>query len=156
MRVDARQLGPDDPALGQVLALIQQSFQDMEGRIDPPSSMHRLTVAGIAQACAAGEVWAIGAPIVACVFLTPKPGRLYLGKLAVESAARGRGLARILVDLAEARARESGVPLLELETRIELVENHATFARLGFRQVAEGRHEGFDRTTYVVMQRDIV
>ncbi len=37
-----RQLGPgDDPA--PVLALIRDAFAGMEGRIDPPSSMHHLT-----------------------------------------------------------------------------------------------------------------
>ncbi|MEI2652271.1 MAG: GNAT family N-acetyltransferase [Microthrixaceae bacterium] len=76
----------------------------------------------------------IGAP-VACVFLTPKPGALYVGKLAVADSHRGQGLARRLIDRAEARAREMGLPALELQTRVELVENQAAFLAMGFREV---------------------
>ena len=41
-------------------------------------------------------------------------------------------IARALVDLAEDRAKASGLGALELETRIELIENHEAFQRLGF------------------------
>ncbi len=92
---------------------------------------------------------------MACVFLTNKPGRLYLGKLAVDPACRGKGLARQLIELAAARARERGLKVLELQTRIELVENHATFARLGFHKVAEDAHAGYDRPTGIVMQKTL-
>ena len=134
-----RRLSPGDPALPQVLALIRESFGYMDGRISPPSSMHRLTAAAIARA---GEVWVLGAPPRACVFLTPKPGRLYLGKLAVNSQYRGKGLARQLVEHAAARARDLGLPVLELQTRIELTGNHAAFARMGFVKTGETAHPG--------------
>ena len=39
----------DTAALAQVLTLIQTSFAYMTGRIDPPSSMHQLTVSALAQ-----------------------------------------------------------------------------------------------------------
>jgi phosphinothricin acetyltransferase len=117
--------------------------------------MLRLTEAAIAEQAATGEVWAIGAPPVACVFLTPKPGRLYIGKLAVTGAMRRRGLARRLSDLAEARARALGLPVLELQTRVELVENHAAFASMGFVKVAETAHPGFARPTSFTYRRAV-
>jgi GNAT superfamily N-acetyltransferase len=138
-----------------LLALIRAAFAGMEGRIDPPSSMHALTEAGIAQQAAEGEVWVIGAPPVACVFLTPKPGRLYIGKLAVAEAQRGQGFARRLVDQAESRARALGLPLLELQTRVELVENHAAFAAMGFAKVGETAHPGFVRATSFTFRRAV-
>jgi ribosomal protein S18 acetylase RimI-like enzyme len=138
-----------------LLALIRAAFASMEGRIDPPSSMHALTEAAIAKHAATGEVWAVGAPTVACVFLTPKPGRLYIGKLAVAEEHRGRGLARRLIDLAEARARAMGLPVLELQTRMELVENHAAFAAMGFVKVGETAHPGFARPTSLTFQRAV-
>ncbi len=144
---------PDDPDLGDIHTLLHRCFAYMDGRIDPPSSLHDLNVAGIARACTIGEVWTIGAPPVACVFLTEKLGRLYLGKLAVDPTRRGAGLARALVELAEERAQALDLPMLELQTRIELVENHATFARLGFVKTAEGSHEGYDRPTEITMQK---
>jgi ribosomal protein S18 acetylase RimI-like enzyme len=145
--------GPHDWAA--LLALIRAAFAGMEGRIDPPSSMHALTEAGIADQAATGEVWAISAPPVACVFLTARPGRLYIGKLAVAEAQRGQGFARRLVDQAEARARALGLPVLELQTRVELVENHAAFAAMGFVKVGETAHPGFARPTSFTFQRAV-
>ena len=55
-----------------VLQLIRESFAFMDARIDPPSSMHRLSVADLAVQAREGELWVIeeaGQP-VACVFLT--------------------------------------------------------------------------------------
>ena len=146
---------PDDPRLAEVLALIRSAFAGMEGRIDPPSSVHRLTEQGLAAAAAAGEVWSLGAPVAACMVLTPRPGRLYIGKMAVAAPCRGRGLSRALVALAETRARALSLPLLELQTRIELVENHATFAALGFVETARTAHPGHDRPTSITMERAV-
>ncbi|RAP40445.1 GNAT family N-acetyltransferase [Rhodovulum viride] len=156
MRAKApRRLAADDPALAGVLDLIRRSFASMDGRIDPPSSMHRLRLADIAGHCASGEVWAIGAPPFACVFLTPRPDRLYLGKLAVDPARRGEGHGRALVDLAETRARALGLPCLELQTRVELTENHRIFGALGFRPAGTSAHPGYDRPTSITMERAI-
>jgi len=147
--------GPDDAQLADIFALVHRCFAYMDGRIDPPSSLHRMTVADIARQCREGEVWSLGAPLVACVLLTPRPDCLYLGKLAVDPGWRGRGLARQLVSLATDRARALGLPRLELETRIELVENHAAFRRLGFVKTATSTHPGFDRPTSVIMQKPL-
>lgn len=144
----------DWPAL---LALIQAEFAYMQRRIDPPSSMHRLTGANIAAMSVSGEVWVIEAMDrpVACIFLTPQPAVLYLGKLAVAADLRGRSLARRLVEHAAARAAALNLPLLELETRIELVENHAAFAAMGFAKTAETAHTGHTRPTAITMQRKV-
>lgn len=136
-----------------LLALIRRAFQGMEGRIDPPSSLSRLTAEGIARQAVEGEVWVVGR--VACMFLTPKPGRLYLGKLAVEPALQGRGYAKMLVGVAEARCAALGLPVLELETRVELTENHAIFRRLGFAETGRKAHPGFDRPTSITFQKAI-
>ncbi|MEW2914776.1 GNAT family N-acetyltransferase [Leisingera sp. JC11] len=150
-----RRLAPDDPSLVDVLDLIRRSFACMEGRIDPPSSMHLLTLAALQDQCRSGEIWATGTPPSACVFLTPRPDCLYLGKLAVEEAQRGTGLARALVALAAARASALGLPVLRLQTRVELTENHAAFARMGFRKTGETAHPGFDRPTSVTMEKPV-
>ena len=115
-----------------VLQLIRESFAFMDARIDPPSSMDRLSVADLA----AQALWVIeeAGQSVACVFLTEKPGRLYLGKLAVAASQRGRGLAGRLV---------------------ELVENHAAFATMGFQKVGETAHDGYARPTSFTFQRRV-
>lgn len=152
-----RRLGPDDPALPEVLTLILTTFAYMEGRIDPPSSMLRLTKDKIAEQAATSEVWAIedDGRVVACVFLTPRPEALYLGKLAVAVSLRGRGLARRLVDVAEARARARCLPAVELQSRVELTDNHSAFAALGFRMAAETAHPGYDRATSLTFIKPI-
>ncbi len=138
-------LAPFDwPAL---LTLIRTSFAGMEGRIDPPSSLHSLTAEGIAAQSTLGEVWVTGTPPVACVFLTPKPGTLYIGKLAVHPDAQRQGHARRLLTLAERRAKAMGLPALVLQTRVELVENHAFFIHLGFRRTTATAHPGYTRPT---------
>ncbi|MEO1277184.1 MAG: GNAT family N-acetyltransferase [Pseudomonadota bacterium] len=89
-----------------ILELLKASFAVMDGRIDPPSSLHRLDVAGVARQATEGEIWAIystGAPI-ACVFLTKRPDTLTLGKLAVAPDRQREGLGRRLVDCALTRA----------------------------------------------------
>ena len=133
----------DWPAL---LALISRAFASMEGRIDPPSSLHRLTPQGLALS---GEVWVLGQPAVAYMVLKPVDGALYLGKLAVEPALQGRGLGRQMVARAEERAREMRFDRLELETRVELSENHRFYLSLGFTEVSRSAHPGFDRPTSV-------
>lgn len=140
---------------GAVLSLIQDAFAVMEGRIDPPSSMHRLTVEDVARQAEDGEVWTIGTPPVACLFLTPEPGALYLHKLAVAENARGQGHARRLIDAAEDRARALGLPVLRLQTRVELAENHETFRRLGFVKTAATAHLGYDRPTSLTFERPV-
>lgn len=138
-----------------ILSLVQTEFAFMEGRIDPPSSMHQLTPATIAAQARTGEVWAIGTPPIACVFLTPKPAALYVGKLAVAASHRHQGLARRVIDLAEMRARALNLPALELQTRVELVENQAAFRALGFVEVGRTAHPGFDRPTSITFRRAV-
>ena len=139
----------DPETLEAVLALVRAEFAYMDGVIDPPSSMYRLTL----QDLSAGEVWAIGTPPEACVILTPQEDSLYIGKLAVAERARGKGHARALITAAAERARTLGLPWLELKTRIELVDNQQTFQRLGFTEVARTAHSGYDRPTSITYRR---
>ncbi len=142
----------DSALVPAILALIRQTFAYMQSRIDPPSSMHRLSVDAIREHCTNGEVWVIGDRPHACVFLRDKGDCLYLGKLAVAADQRGKGHARSLIELAVRRARQKGMSAVELEARIELVENHRAFARLGFEKVGETAHEGYDRPTSITMR----
>ncbi len=137
--------------LPAVLDLIQRQFAYMEDRIDPPSSMYRLTVEGLRQS----DVWVFGDPIRACMVLTPVSDHLYLGKVAIEPAFRGQGLLKELVNRAEDVARGLGLNTIQLESRIELIEVHRTFAKVGFREVRRGAHEGYSRDTFIVMEKAV-
>ena len=148
-------LGSSSAELPAVLALIQTSFAYMEDRIDPPSSMHRLTMEGINFQAQTGEARAMGAPPVACIFLTYQPDAIYIGKLSVAPPHRGKGLARRLVDLAKDRARVAKIPKLWLESRVELIEIHQAFSRMGFVKTGTSAHKGFDRPTSFVMECEV-
>ncbi|WP_126974880.1 GNAT family N-acetyltransferase [Frigidibacter oleivorans] len=149
-----RQLTAEDD-MGPVLALIRAAFAYMERRIDPPSSMAGLTVQDLARAAAAGEVWSTGDPLFACMVLTPRPDALYLGKLAVAAAMQGRGLGRRMVERAEVRARARGLPAVELQCRIELLELHRFYRGLGYVEVARTAHPGFDRPTSLTFRKGL-
>ena len=146
---------PNDPHLAHTLGLIQAAFASMTARIDPPSSIHRLTMADLQLYAQNGALWVIGAPPVAAVIAKPHPDALYIGKLAVAETHRGQGAARALITEMARQARNLGKTKLRLETRIELVENHITFAALGFVKTSETAHPGYTRATAITMERTV-
>ncbi len=135
-----------------LLSLLHRAFAGMQGRIDPPSSMLTLTSDSLFDM---GEVWTIGTPPIACVVLTPRDGVLYMGKWAVDPAHQGRGHARRLLTQALARAQALGLPSLELQTRVELVENHRVFAALGFVETGRSAHPGYTRPTTITFRKEV-
>ena len=143
----------DTAALAQVLRLIQTSFAYMTGRIDPPSSMHQLTVSALAQMARDSSVLALGDPVAACLVAKPLPHALYLGKIAIASDLRGRGVLRALLGRSEELARSLSLSQLELQVRIELVENQKIFGKCGFVETARNAHPGYDRATEITMQK---
>lgn len=150
-----RRLPEEAAELAQVLDLIRRSFAAMEGRIDPPSSMHRLTLQALSQQARDGEIWCLGDPVRACIFLTPKADCLYLGKLATDAEFRGQGLARSMLNLAAQRACDLGFDVLELQVRVELVENQSLFSHLGFEVTDRIAHPGYSRPTSLTMRRQL-
>lgn len=139
----------------KLLSVLHSAFAYMEGRIDPPSSLHRLNSKTIAEK-SQGETLFIAmddGELVGCVFAKAQPESLYVGKLAVTPGRQGKGTGRQLMAAAERYAAECGYNFMELETRIELVENHQTFAKLGYVKTAENSHAGFERPTSITMQK---
>lgn len=142
---------------GPLLALLQDSFAYMDGRIDPPSSLRGMTSQDL-QAKARREQLIVAhaqGQLVGCVYADVRRHCVYVGKLAVAEPARGLGLARQLLAVAESIARAAGRPVLELQTRVELVENHQAFAAMGFTKVAESAHAGYARPTSITLQRPV-
>ena len=143
------------PAL---LGLLRDAFAYMDGRIDPPSSLQALDAQAL-RAKAAREhlivVESADGRLLGCAFAECRAEVVYVGKLAVVSAARGQGLSRRLLGAADTVARRQGRAWLELQTRVELLENHRTFAALGFDEVARTAHKGFDRPTSLTLRRAV-
>lgn len=139
----------------ELLSLINRSFAFMEGVIDPPSSVHRLTAEALRQKAEeeTGFLATREDRIVGCVFVVEREDDCYIGKLAVAPDFQGQGVGRKLVEAAEEFAASRGKQALELQTRIELTANHAAFARLGFRETARTAHDGYDRPTSITMRK---
>ena len=156
-QIIVRKAPPDFTDWEPVRALILDAFAYMEARINPPSSALRLTAKSMNANADKGGLFLAerGADLVGCVFAQVKGDVLYIGKLAVRPGLQGSGIGKKLVDATREEARRRSIGILELETRIELVENHATFARMGFVKTGESAHEGFDRPTSITMRAKI-
>lgn len=148
---------PDFPRWPELLALLHAAFAFQHGRIDPPSSLHKMDAAALAAKAAAETLLlaSAGEQLLGCVFARPMGRVLYVGKFAVAPEAQGQGIGRQLMDAVDVLAREGGFTAIELETRIELVENHATFRALGFETIAETSHPGYDRPTSITMRKPL-
>jgi ribosomal protein S18 acetylase RimI-like enzyme len=140
-----------------LLALLREAFASMDGRIDPPSSLHSFNAAKLAAKSAEEELILAfrNGELVGCLFAAPQGDALYLGKIAVKPGLQGRGIARRMFEMAEAGARARGFKALELQARIELTENHRTFMALGFVKTGEGRHPGYTRSTDVNFRKEL-
>ena len=138
-----------------LLALLHRSFAFMDGRIDPPSSLHKLDVDSLHEKSKDETLLTAvdGGKLVGCLFVKQNADALYLGKLAVEEAYRGQGVARQLIDVANLIGNQWSCKTLELETRVELTENQTFFTHLGFEKVGENAHEGFERATSFLYRR---
>jgi GNAT superfamily N-acetyltransferase len=140
-----------------VRALFFAVFWGVDLPIPPPSSIMAMGPDALRSKAMAEDFFLIrdaGQPI-ACLFGQPRGAVYYVGKLAVAPAHRRAGLARALLDHAGDHARKRGHAALELQTRVELVENHATFARLGFQQTDATAHPGYARPTSLTFQRAV-
>ncbi|MEX2207162.1 MAG: GNAT family N-acetyltransferase [Myxococcota bacterium] len=140
-----------------LLALLHSAYAYMEGRIDPPSSLLRMDAKQL-EAKARDEVLIVALAdrrLVGCAFAALREDCVYVGKLAVDASVRRRGVARELMAAAETLARANARAFLELDTRIELIENHEAFAALGFGKVGESAHPGFERPTSIAMRKRV-
>jgi predicted N-acetyltransferase YhbS len=151
--IELRPMTPAD--CRAVAALIRTAFAAQPVMTDPPPSALRETADTIAAQLTAGGgavAWA-GDKIVGSVMWQPKDGGLYLQRLAVEPARRGRGIARALVAAAEAAARHAGHARVHLGTRLVLQDNRRLFSSCGFVEVALHAHPGYATPTSVEMEK---
>ncbi|GLK54419.1 ribosomal protein S18 acetylase RimI-like enzyme [Methylopila capsulata] len=153
--VSVRRGGLEDVAT--VHALVSGAFGEV-GPVEPPLSALRETVDTLAARLEDEEFLLIAeadGAVVGCAFCAPQDDAVYLGRVAVDASARGRGVCRALVGEAEALAREFARVRLTLKVRASMPQNIDVFRRLGFAITAEARHEGYDRTTYYVLEKPL-
>lgn len=148
---------PGDAA--QILDLVRLAFGEYRGLLEPESSALRETVDSLRQALAshAGLMARAGSKPVGCLIAEPRgEAGVYLGRLAVDPAFRGRGVAARLIEAAEAWARSEGRFQAELNVRIALPGNIRLFRRLGYLETGRRSHPGFVHPTYLVMEKSLI
>ncbi|MEM0988382.1 MAG: GNAT family N-acetyltransferase [Pseudomonadota bacterium] len=137
--------------------LLVAAFAFMEGRIDPPSSLARLRPIDLKKMADDGGCLLArkGGKLVGCLFLSDQPDCLMIAKLAVAPKRQGQGIGRALVEGALRVALSLSKPVVRLQTRVELVENHQAFARLGFVETGRTSHDGYDHPTSITMEHPL-
>jgi GNAT superfamily N-acetyltransferase len=151
-------VSPEDfNAWSDLMALLHGAFAYMASRIDPPSSLTRMGVDDLrGKAQEENLIVAFeGTELVGCAFAALRDDCVYVGKIAVAESARRKGIAREMMATAVGVAHRNRRPFLELQTRVELVENQQTFAALGFEKAAETAHPGYDGPTSVTMRKRV-
>lgn len=100
-------------------------------------------------AIAEGAVWVETVPdLVGVLVLRTEPDHLLLENVAVRPDAQGRGIGRAMIDFAERRARDLGLPEVRLYTHVLMIENIALYTRLGYIETHRETEHGFTRAFF--------
>ena len=142
--------GPE--AAADVHRLTQLAFRDYD-KLDPPSGAVTETQASVrADLQQSGGVLArLDQRVVGCLRFQRQTECLTVRRLAVDPAAQGQGIGSAMMRWTHDYARAQGFSEVRVGVRPQLVANLRFYQRLGYRIVAEHRHPGYDRTTWIEM-----
>ena len=93
-----------------------------------------------------------GGAIVGVLILDVTSDGFLLETVGVDPANRGKGLGRILLELAEAEARRAGFDSIYLYTHQKMTENQALYAKIGYVEYDRRVDAGLPR---VYMRKDL-
>jgi predicted N-acetyltransferase YhbS len=138
-----------------IVALIHAAFKEYAGALDPPSGAHNESAEKLRQAMQTerGVLALLGEQVLACVLYRAESDYMYFGRLAVLPAYRNRGVSALLIAYVEQRARELGLPRVQLGVRVALPQLRARYERLGYRVIEQRSHAGYAEPTYLVMEK---
>ncbi len=137
------------PVLRSIAAAAYGPYRPRIGRMPAPMT------ADYAASVRQGQVWLLtgagpgreDAP-AGLIVLVPEAGCLLLENVAVLPSAQGRGAGTFLLEFAEARARELGLPEIRLYTNAAMTENLAYYQRRGYHETGRGQEDGFSRVYF--------
>ena len=129
-----------------------KAFAYVDGWGDPPFLANRITKKDML--AEPGVVFLVedNSDLVVGVFLNPKTDAMYLGKLSVDPLRQGEGIGRRSCEASVEVAKAQGYAEIELQARIEVVENHATFTAMEFCEAGRTANDGSDWPTSVTMK----
>ncbi|HSD01692.1 MAG TPA: GNAT family N-acetyltransferase [Gaiellales bacterium] len=145
------------PEAARIAQVMRAAFGEYRGVLEPPSGALSLDARAVRDLMELGGILACESEgrIVACVFHRTHPDHVYLGRLGVLPAFRGRGPGARLVAEVEALAGATGRERVRLGVRLALPRNRAFFERLGYRQVGLDSHEGMTVPTFAWLEKRI-
>jgi ribosomal protein S18 acetylase RimI-like enzyme len=137
--------------------VIHGAFAQYRGVLEPPSGALALDAAEVRRLMELGGILICesAGEIAACVFHRTHPDHVYLGRLAVLPAFRGRGMGGRLVGAVEALAVEAERDRVRLGVRLALPQNREFFERLGYRQVGLDSHTGSTVPTFAWFEKPV-
>lgn len=131
----------DVPAIARVVADAYTPYIARIGKV--PGPMRDDYAARVAQGVV--HVLLDNGIIQALIVLIPEPDCLLLDNVAVSPAAQGKGVGRILMQHAEAVARQAGYTSIRLYTQEKMVENIAIYLRYGYVETHRAEEIGLRR-----------
>ena len=138
--------------------LMLDAFREYEGVLDPPTSALDESVDDVlAHMALGGAVLALSGDeaVGSGRFELRQGGVVYIGRLAVPKAWRGRGIATAMVAFIEDAARSAGCVTATLDCRLALDGNISLYERLGYAVVSSYVHPRGDARV-VTMTRPLV
>jgi len=149
---------PADAAeAARIAQVIRSAFGQYRGVLEPPSGALALDAAAVRDLMKLGGILVCESEgrIVASVFHRTHADHVYLGRLAVLPAFRGRGLGVRLVAEVESLAAGAGCDRVRLGVRLNLPRNREFFERLGYRQVGLDSHAGSTVPTFAWLEKPV-
>jgi GNAT superfamily N-acetyltransferase len=139
----------------EAAAHIRTAFAAQRRPTSPPSSALRETGEAIGAKIAGGGGFGIfeAGALVAVALWRIDGDALHVARVSVAPWARGRGIARSLVEACEKQARGRSARRMTLKTRLELPENERLFERCGFARRGVEAHPGFEAPTTALMEK---
>ena len=140
-----------------ILNVIQESFEEYRGKLNPPSSAHDKTVKKVQEELAAATVFVAQdkTTLVGCVFFRRQEDYIYLNRLSVLPAWRKMGIAGELIGLVEQQTIKQGLTKVRLSVRLALLENQAYYQKKGYEFKHYGTHSGYTEPTYMVLEKQL-
>ena len=122
----------ESPRQDDVIALIRQSDALMQS-LYPAESNHLVDIEQLAQPRVHVFVAREDGKALGCgAFVLGEAGEAEMKRVFVAPAARGKGVARALMEALEREAAKRGVTLMQLETGIKQPEAIALYRRCGY------------------------
>lgn len=89
-----------------------------------------------------------GPTVLGAIVLTVTDEGFYLENVAVRPTDKGRGIGRLLLELAEREAREQGFKSIYLATHELMTENRTLYARIGYVEFDHRVVDGYPRVFF--------